>query len=86
MTIDARGISDDLVKEVDVIDAPALGEVGVLADGEEELRCLETRRRSSRTYYMSAQSHAQQVASIPPEDIFDQESVCLHCGPAPRLG
>ena len=86
MTIEARGTSDDLVEEVEVIDAPALGEVGVLADGEEELRCLETRRRSSRTYYMSTQGHAQKAASIPPEDIFDQGSACLHCGPMLRLG
>ena len=86
MTIEARGTSDDLVEEVEVIDAPALGEVGVLAEGEEESRCLETRRRSSRTYYMSAQSHVNQAASIPPEDIFDQESVYLHCGPVLRLG
>ena len=86
MTIDARGISDDFAEEVDTIDAPALGEVGVLADGEEESRCLETRRRSSRTYYMSAQSHVQKAASIPPEDTFDQGSVYLHCGPVLRLG
>ena len=54
MMMDARGISDDLAGEVEVVNAPALGEVGVLTDGEEEFRCLETRRRSSRTYYISA--------------------------------
>ena len=84
--MDSRGISDDFTGEVEVVNAPALGEVGVLTDGEEEFRCLETRRRSSRTYYMSAQSHAEQAASIPPEGIFDQENACLHCEPVRRLG
>ena len=55
MMMDARGISDDFAGEVELVDAPALGEVGVLTDDEEGFRCLETRRRSSRTYYISAQ-------------------------------
>ena len=68
MTIDARGISDDFAEEVDAIDAPALGEVGVLAEGEEESRCLlgsrAVGRESTKALRFSSTTVAPSLSTV----------------------
>lgn len=78
MTMDARGISEgfEVVVAIEVGDAPALGDAGLLADGGGGFRWRDTMRRVSRTCFVSVHRITEVVTYMPRGDTSDQGIAC----------